>query len=175
MFVSSLMSLIIAFSGERVRSITFWTMGSLSGAGGAQVLLLGAALLLGGAVILRRARELNAFALGEDTARNVGVNVRRVKLTLLVAVSALIGVCVSVGGTIGFVGLVIPHMTRMVVGPNHARLLPASMLSGAVFLLLADLTSRTLLAPVELPIGVVTSMVGAAAFVFIFYRTRKGG
>ena len=174
MFVSSLMSLIIAFSGERVRSITFWTMGSLSGAGGAQVLLLGAALLLGGAVILRRARELNAFALGEDTARHVGVNVRRVKLTLLVAVSALIGVCVSVGGTIGFVGLVIPHMTRMVVGPNHARLLPASMLSGAVFLLLADLVSRTLLAPVELPIGVVTSMVGAAAFVFIFYRTRKG-
>ena len=174
MFVSSLMTLIIAFSGERVRSITFWTMGSLSGVGMAHVLLLGAALLRGGAVILCRARELNAFALGEDTARHVGVDVRRVKLTLLVAVSALIGVCVSVGGTIGFVGLVIPHMTRMVVGPNHTRLLPASMLAGAVFLLLADLVSRTLLAPVELPIGVVTSMVGAAAFVFIFDRTRKG-
>ena len=174
MFASSVMTLVIAFSGDRVRSITFWTMGSFSGCSYAHAALLGAALLLGGAAILRRSRELNAFAIGEDNARHVGVNVRRVKLEILVAVSAIIGVCVSVGGTIGFVGLVIPHMTRMVVGPNHARLLPASMLSGAVFLLLADLVSRTLLAPVELPIGVVTSMVGAAAFVFIFYRTRKG-
>ena len=102
------------------------------------------------------------------------MNVRRVKLVLLTAVSALIGVCVSVGGTIGFVGLVVPHMARMIVGSNHARLLPASLFSGAIFLLLADLAARTLLSPIELPIGVVTSLVGAAAFVLIFYRTRKG-
>ena len=174
MFASSVMTLVIAFSGDRVRSITFWTMGSFSGCSYAHAALLGAALLLGGAAILRRSRELNAFAIGEDNARHVGVNVRRVKLEILVAVSAIIGVCVSVGGTIGFVGLVVPHMARMVVGPNHARLLPASMLAGAVFLLLADLVGRTLLAPVELPIGVVTSMVGAVAFVVLFDRTRKG-
>ena len=174
MFASSVMTLVIAFSGDRVRSITFWTMGSFSGCSYAHAALLGAALLLGGAAILRRSRELNAFAIGEDNARHVGVNVRRVKLEILVAVSAIIGVCVSVGGTIGFVGLVVPHMARMVVGPNHARLLPASMLTGAVFLLLADLVGRTLLAPVELPIGVVTSMVGAVAFVVLFARTRKG-
>lgn len=174
MFASSVMTLVIAFSGDRVRSITFWTMGSFSGCSYAHAALLGAALLLGGAAILRRSRELNAFAIGEDNARHVGVNVRRVKLEILVAVSAIIGVCVSVGGTIGFVGLVVPHMARMVVGPNHARLLPASMLAGAVFLLLADLVGRTLLAPVELPIGVVTSMVGAVAFVVLFARTRKG-
>ena len=97
------------------------------------------------------------------------------KLTVLVCVSMLVGVCVSIGGTIGFVGLVTPHMARMIAGPNHRRLLPASMFAGAIFLLLADLVARTLLSPVELSIGVVTSLVGAVAFVVIFYRARKAG
>ena len=173
MFASSVMSLIISFSGDRLRSITYWTMGSLSGTGFAHARVLAAALLVCGAVVLAHARELNAMAIGEDDARHVGVNVRRVKLTLMIAVSVLIGVCVSVGGTIGFVGLVVPHMARMIVGPNHGRLLPASMLAGAIFLLLCDLIARTLLRPIELSIGVVTSLVGAVAFVLIFYRTRR--
>ena len=173
MFTSSVMSLIISFSGDKLRSITFWTMGSLSGTGFAHARVLAAALLVCGAVVLAHARELNAMAIGEDDARHVGVNVRRVKLTLMIAVSVLIGVCVSVGGTIGFVGLVVPHMARMIVGPNHGRLLPASMLAGAIFLLLCDLIARTLLRPIELSIGVVTSLVGAVAFVLIFYRTRR--
>ena len=173
MFASSVMSLIISFSGDKLRSITFWTMGSLSGTGFAHARVLAAALLVCGAVVLAHARELNAMAIGEDDARHVGVNVRRVKLTLMIAVSVLIGVCVSVGGTIGFVGLVVPHMARMLVGPNHGRLLPASMLAGAVFLLLCDLAARTLLRPIELSIGVVTSLVGAVTFVAIFYRTRR--
>ena len=173
MFASSVMSLIISFSGDKLRSITFWTMGSLSGTGFAHARVLAAALLVCGAVVLAHARELNAMAIGEDDARHVGVNVRRVKLTLMIAVSVLIGVCVSVGGTIGFVGLVVPHMARMIIGPNHGRLLPASMLAGAIFLLLCDLIARTLLRPIELSIGVVTSLVGAVAFVLIFYRTRR--
>lgn len=175
MFASSVMSLIISFAGERVRAITFWTMGSLSGSNYTHVLLLACALAVCGTAILRYSRELNAFAVGEDNARHVGVNVRRVKLVILIAVSALIGVCVSVGGGIGFVGLVTPHMARMLAGPNHKRLLPASLFLGAAFLMLADLAARTLLSPIELPIGVVTSLVGAAAFVIIFYRTRKAG
>lgn len=175
MFASSVTSLIISFADDQVRSITFWTMGSLSGTTYAHARILGLALLLCGGVILRCARELDAFAIGEDNARSIGVNVRRVKIVILVAVSVLIGVCVSIGGTIGFVGLVTPHMARMLVGPGHRRLLPAAMLSGAVFLLLADLIARTLLSPVELSIGVVTSMVGAVVFVAIFYRTRKVG
>lgn len=175
MFVSSLISLITAFAGEKVRSIAFWTMGSLSGSTMTYAGLLAAALLVCGTALLRHARELDAFAVGEDNARHVGVDVRRVKLTVLVAVSALIGVCVSVSGTIGFVGLVVPHMTRMLSGPEHRRLMPASMFSGAIFLLLADLVSRTVLRPIELPIGVVTSLTGAVAFVVIFYRARKDG
>ena len=111
---------------------------------------------------------------GEDNARHIGVNVRAVRLTLLTAVSGLIGICVSITGTIGFVGLVTPHMIRMITGPNHRRLLPASMFGGAVSLMLADLAARTLLSPVELPVGVVTGLVGAVVFVIILFRQRKG-
>lgn len=174
MFVSSVMNLIISFAGEKVKSILFWTMGSLSGSNMTHVLLLAAALVVFGGVILRHADELNAFAIGEDNARHIGVNVKRVKIVIMATVSALIGVCVSIGGTIGFVGLVMPHVARMLVGPNHRRLLPASLYMGAIFLLLADLVARTLLSPIELSIGVVTSLVGSVMFVVIFYRTRKG-
>ncbi len=174
MFASALMSLVISFSGEKIKSITFWTMGSLSGSNYAYALILLAALILCGGALLSHARELNAFAVGEDNARHVGVNVKRVKLTILIVVSILIGVCVSIGGTISFVGLVTPHMARMLTGPNHKRLLPASLYLGAIFLLLSDLAARTILRPIELSIGVVTSLVGAVAFVIIFRRTRKG-
>ena len=174
MFVSSLMNLVVSFAGEKVKSIMFWTMGSLSGSNFTHVLLLSVALLFFGGVICRYSEELNAFAIGEDNARHIGVNVKKVKLMIMITVSALIGVCVSIGGTIGFVGLVMPHVARMLVGPNHKRLLPASVFMGAIFLLLADLVARTLLSPVELSIGVVTSLVGSVMFVIIFYQTRKG-
>ena len=148
-------------------------MGSFSGVNYDQVKIMGAALLLGGGILIRFNPELNAFAIGEDNARHIGVNVKRVKLIILITVSVLIGVCVSISGTVSFVGLIMPHIARMLVGPNHKRLLPAALFSGAIFLLLADLTARTLLSPIELPIGVVTSIVGAVAFVIIFYKTRK--
>lgn len=175
MFVSSLMNLLITFAGEKIKSITFWTLGSLSGSTYVNALTLLLALTVCGGVLLALGGALNAFALGEEQAQHLGVSVRRVKLTVMAAVSVLLGVCVSIGGTIGFVGLVIPHMVRLVLGPDHRRLLPASLLAGAVFLLLADLMGRTLLSPIELPIGVVTSLVGAVAFLMIFYRSRKRG
>lgn len=174
MFISSVISLIVTFASSHTRSLNFWTLGSFSGVNYDQVRLLGLALVVCGGVLLRFSPELNAFAIGEDNARHIGVNIRRVKLVILITVSVLIGVCVSISGTISFVGLVMPHIARMLVGPNHKRLLPAALFSGAIFLLLADLTARTLLSPIELPIGVVTSLVGAVAFVIIFYRARKG-
>ena len=173
MFVSSISSFIITFAGEKIKTITFWTLGSLQGVSYSNALVIFVALVLCGGILLRHADELNAFAVGEDNARNIGVNVKRVKLTVLICVSVLIGVCVSVSGTIGFVGLVTPHMLRSITGPNHRRLLPASMFGGAVFLLIADLISRTVLSPRELPIGVVTSFVGSIVFVYIFYKSRK--
>jgi iron complex transport system permease protein len=174
MFAGSIISLLVTFAGDHVKSIMFWTMGSLSGSSYGNAVTIAAAFAVCAAVLLSCARELNAFAISEDNARNIGVNVRRVKLIVLIAVSALIGVSVSIGGTIGFVGLVIPHMTRMITGPNHKKLLPASIFAGAVFLMLADLVSRVILSPLELPIGVVTSFIGSITFVYIFYSSRKG-
>ena len=173
MFISSIISLIITFASDHTRSLSFWTLGSFSGVNYDQAKLLLIALVICGGILIRFASELNAFAIGEDNARHVGVNVKRVKLIVLITVSVLIGVCVSISGTISFVGLIMPHIARMLVGPNHKRLLPASLFSGAIFLLLADLVARTLLSPIELSIGVVTSMVGAVAFVIIFNKTRK--
>jgi len=173
MFANSILNFIMTFSGEKLRSITFWTMGSLSGSNYTHVLILLTALLLLGGILLRYRRELNAFAIGEDNARHIGVPVKRVKLMIMITVAALLGICVSIGGTIGFVGLIIPHITRMLTGPNHNRLLPAAIFFGASFLMLCDLIGRILLRPLELPIGVVTSFFGSIAFVFIFHRTRR--
>ncbi len=173
MFISSIMNIIITFAADRVQHITFWTMGSLQGSDFLDAAVLAVALAAGSLILISNARELNAFAVGEENASHIGVNVKRVKLTVLITVSVLIGVCVSIGGTIGFVGLVTPHMVRMVAGPNHKRLLPLSLFAGAIFLMLADLVARILLNPRELPIGVVTSIVGAIVFVVIFYRSRK--
>ncbi len=175
MLVSALLSILITFSADKLRSITYWTMGSLSGKSYEQAGVLAGGLLLFGVPLLLQSRELNAFAVGEENALHVGVPVRRVKLTVMICASALIGICVSIGGSVAFVGLIIPHMTRLVTGPNHRRLLPLSMFAGAVFLMLADLTARSILSPLELPIGVVTSLIGALTFIAIFYRSRKGG
>ena len=175
MFITAVISLLTTFAGDKLRTVTFWTMGSLASSSYTNALTLLLALLLCGAVLLLCTRALNAFALGEEQALHLGVSVKRVKLTVMIAVSVLIGVCVSIGGAIGFVGLVTPHMARMIAGPDHRKLLPASMLGGALFLLLCDLAARIVLAPVELPIGVVTSLIGAVVFVAVFVKTRKGG
>ena len=175
MLVSALLSILITFSGEKLRSITYWTMGSLSGKSYEQAAVLLGGLILFGTPLFLQSRELNAFAVGEENALHVGVPVRRVKLTVMICASALIGICVSIGGSIAFVGLIIPHMVRLAAGPNHRRLLPLSAFGGAVFLMLADLAARSILSPLELPIGVVTSLIGAVVFIVIFYRSRKGG
>lgn len=172
MFMGSVMSLLISFSGPRLRTLTFWTLGSLSGAGYGEALFLFIALLACGALLLSKARELDAFAMGEENARFIGVPVRASKLLVMSAGSLLIGVCVSIGGSIGFVGLVIPHITRLLAGPSHKKLLPYSIMLGGVFLMFADLLARTLLSPIELPLGVVTSLIGAVFFVAILVKSR---
>ena len=173
MLVSSVISLIITFVPEKLKSITFWTMGSLAGTTYPDALLLFVSLLLCGTVLLSLTRELNAFAVGEENARHIGIDVKKVRLAVLIAVSVLIGVASAVGGTIGFVGLVVPHMVRLVTGPNHKKLMPASLFGGAVFLMLCDLAARTAAAPRELPLGTVTSLIGAFVFLFLFIRAGR--
>ena len=175
MLAGSLISLLMAFSGDKLHTITFWTMGSLSGADYKDALILFLTLLLCGGVLMTIRSELNAFAIGEENALHIGINIRRVKLTVMISVSCLIGVAVSIGGSIGFVGLIIPHMVRLVHGPDHRRLLPACGFLGASLLMLCDLAARTIVSPLELPLGVVTSLVGTVVFFSIFIRQKKGG
>ena len=124
------------------------------------------------------ANELNAMSFGEERAQHLGVNVQRRKMLVLTAGSILTGASVAVSGTIGFVGLVIPHLTRILWGPDHKHLLPLSILTGGGFLVLADLVARTIISPTELPIGVITSLIGAPVFAIILIgrkRKEKGG
>lgn len=173
MFASSFVSLLVSLFPENAKTITFWTMGSVAGIGIDKCAMLFAFLLIGFIVLFVNSTELNTFAIGEENASHLGVNVRKTKFIIMIIVSVLIGACVSVSGTIGFVGLVVPHISRLIIGPNHKKLLPFSLFFGSSFLMLTDLLSRTIIAPKELPIGVITSLIGAIVFAIVFYKQRK--
>lgn len=150
-----------------------WLLGGIQVTGWPEVWISGAIALAGllGAAAL--GRSLNAFSLGEEGAARLGIPVERDKRLILAAGSLLTACAVSISGLIGFVGLVIPHVTRLVCGPDHRLLLPASALAGAVFLVLADLGARTLLAPAELPVGILTAFLGGPVFLWLLRRARK--
>jgi iron complex transport system permease protein len=173
-FIGSFISLIIALSGEDLTQIIYWLMGSVGMRGWSHVQLLIPFLLIGSILILLHHRELNALAFGEDSAQHLGVNVKRKKLLILSGASLLTGASVAVSGMIGFVGLVIPHLVRLVIGPNHRHLLVLSMMIGGAFLVSADLIARTLIAPKELPIGVITALIGAPVFALLLMREKIG-
>lgn len=173
-FLSSVMSFLIAFSGEELKQIIRWLMGSVSMRGWEFVKMMLPFTIVGSTLLFINTKEINALSFGESAARNLGVNVKARKITILLGASLLTGAAVASSGTIGFVGLVIPHITRMIWGANHTHLLPLSLINGGSFLILADLAARTLLSPQEIPIGVITAMVGAPVFAFIFIRYRKG-
>lgn len=171
-FLSSVISLIIALTGQELRQIVLWLLGSVAMRGWEYTYLLLPFVAIGAIILIFNASELNALGFGEERARTLGVNVKRRKLWVLLAASMLTGASVAVSGTIGFVGLVIPHMTRALFGHDHRHLLPLSMIVGAAFLITADLVARTIIAPTELPIGVVTAIIGAPTFGYILYRQR---
>ncbi len=156
-----------------LRTLTFWNLGSLNGASYARLWPL---LLVTAAVALWlpcRARALNALLLGESEARHLGFAVERLKRELVFCTALGVGAAVAAAGMIGFIGLVVPHLMRLLVGPDHRLLLPASALAGASLLLLADLLARLLLAPAELPIGIVTALLGAPFFIYLLLRGRS--
>ncbi|MGW1199447.1 FecCD family ABC transporter permease [Streptomyces sp. NPDC002536] len=155
---------------QQTHGVLFWLMGSLGGAQWATLAAPTGAVLLGLAVLLARARALNALLMGDETAASLGVDVTRLRRELFVVTSVLTGVLVSVSGAIGFVGLMVPHACRMVVGGDHRRLLPASALFGAVLLTVVDLIARTALPDQELPVGVVTALIGAPTLLYLLDR-----
>ncbi|MFF1551803.1 FecCD family ABC transporter permease [Rhodococcus erythropolis] len=171
---SALTSFIVITSAdpEQTRGVMFWLLGSLGGADWLDVALCAAVVAVGLVVCLTHSRALDAFAFGEDAAASLGVNVWRVRVTLLLATALMTAVIVSAAGAIGFVGLVLPHAARALVGSNHRRLLPASALIGSIFLVWVDAVARTAIAPQELPAGVVTALVGVPAFAVILWRRK---
>ncbi|KAA9017079.1 FecCD family ABC transporter permease [Niallia endozanthoxylica] len=172
-FLSSFISLMIALTGEELRQIIGWLLGSVSMRGWDYIKMMIPFFIIGSLLLLVNTKELNAMSFGEERAQHLGVNVQRRKLLVLSAGSILTGAAVAVSGAIGFVGLVIPHLTRLLWGPDHRHLLPLSILTGSGFLILADLVARTIISPTELPIGVITSLIGAPVFALILMRSKR--
>lgn len=173
-FLGSIISLMIALTGEELRQIIGWLLGSVSMRGWPYVQMSLPFILAGSFLLWLNRRELNAMLFGEDRALHLGVDVKKRKMVILIAGSVLTGAAVAVSGTIGFVGLVVPHITRLLWGSDHRHLLPLSFINGASLLIICDLVSRTIISPTELPIGVITAFIGAPVFAFIFFRQRKG-
>ncbi|MBB3912888.1 FecCD family ABC transporter permease [Rhizobium fabae] len=160
-------------NAEQARGVMFWLLGSLSGVRWPDVYLSVPVAVIGFLVCLAHVRALDAFAFGTDAAASLGIAVRRVQVVLLGATAVMTAVVVSMVGSIGFVGLVIPHAARFLVGPAHSRLLPATALGGALFMVAADIISRIIIPQQILPIGVVTALFGAPAFAVILYGFRR--
>ncbi len=160
-------------SAEQARGVMFWLLGSLGGIRWSDVYLAAPVAVAGIAISLFHARALDAFTFGTDAAAALGIDVRRVRLTLFLLTALLTAAMVGMVGCIGFVGLVVPHGIRLLVGPLHSRLLPFCLLAGALIMVLADIVSRVILPQQVLPIGVVTALVGAPVFAILLYRTRR--
>lgn len=172
-FLGSVISLLIALTGDELRQIIGWLMGSVSMRGWPYVKMVWPFVLIGSFLLWLNRRELNAMLFGEERAKYLGVDVKKSKMLILIGGSMLTGAAVAVSGTIGFVGLVVPHMTRLLFGADHRHLLPLSFLNGASLLIVCDLFARTIIAPTELPIGVITAFIGAPVFSYIFFRQRR--
>lgn len=171
---SAFISLLQLMSGWELHRLVFWLMGGLSGVGWKDLISAAPLILVGTATIYLFSRDLNIMTLGEEEAHHLGVNVDLSKKVLLTLGSLVTAAAVSISGLIGFVGLIIPHLTRMLVGPDHRILTPASALMGGIFLVVCDSLARSILSPIELPVGIVTSISGAPFFLYLLRKRGKG-
>lgn len=171
--LSSLVSLLMYLGDDRLHAVVYWLMGGLSGRSWEYVTFTLPYLVIGLLLALYCARDLNIMLLGEESAQHLGIEVEIAKKILLIAASILTATAVSASGIVGFVGLIVPHVMRMISGPNHWTLIPLSGLTGAILILVADLAARTFMAPVEIPLGVVTSLFGAPFFIYLLRRYRR--
>lgn len=172
---SSMTSLIkyVADTDEKLPEITFWLMGSFARASSySNMVMMGIGLLAGGGILLLLRWKINGMAFGEDEARALGINTVRVRTAVILSSTLLTAMTVCICGTIGWVGLIIPHITRLLVGPNYKSLMPISMLGGACFMLLVDNAARTIV-PGELPISILTSLIGAPLFIYMLFKGRR--
>lgn len=171
--LSAVVTFILASVGKDLHSVMFWLMGGFSARNWDHTRMALPFFLIGLPIALVFARDLNIMLLGDEKARHLGIEVEKVKKILLVAGALMAAAAVSVSGLIGFVGLMTPHAVRLVIGPDHKMLLPCSALAGAIFLIIADTIARTLLAPTEIPVGVITALFGAPFFIYLLRVKRR--
>ncbi|MCL0080516.1 iron chelate uptake ABC transporter family permease subunit [Dehalococcoidia bacterium] len=172
-FLGSITSYLMIISGERLHGIIAWLMGRFSLSNWEQVWMIAAPCVIGVVFIWLYARPLNVMQLDEEQAQQLGISVERVKLILLVAATLITAAAVSFVGTIGFVGIIVPHAVRLIWGPDHRFLLPLTTFAGAGFLILADTAARTVLAPTEIPVGVITAFFGAPFFLYLLRHKKR--
>lgn len=172
-FLSAIVSLMMYLSGKQFNYLYFWLLGGLTTASWEVVSIACVPIIVSVIILQLFARELNVISLGEEPAMYLGVDVESLKKILLIVVALLAGIAVAFSGIIGFVGLMIPHIVRLIVGPNHRILLPAATITGGIFLVWADAVARTILPQTELPLGVITALCGAPFFIYLIIRIRK--
>lgn len=171
---SALISFLMVLHQDQMEAIIFWTMGSFASSAWMDVALVAPVVLVGIGMVLFHAKDLNLLLAGSETAQSLGLDVERVKRQLLLCTTLMVAVVVSSCGVIGFVGLVVPHCVRLLVGYDNRKVLPLAALMGALFLLLCDTLARTLLQPNELPVGSLTALVGAPLFIYLLYKNKRG-
>ena len=172
--ISALVSFLMVLHQDKMDSIIFWTMGSFASASWLDVAIVTPVVAAGIGVVLYYSRDLNLLLAGSEAAQSMGVDVERVKKVLLGVTTLMVAFCVSTCGVIGFVGLVVPHCVRLLLGPDNRRVVPYSILGGGLFMLLCDTLARTVLMPAELPVGSLTAIVGAPLFIYLLYKNKKG-
>lgn len=172
-FLSAIATTIKLVSGEALHAIVFWMVGSLITSNWNYVSIALPFTVIGVAVIYVFARDLNIILLGEEQARHLGVETERLKKIMLISASLITAAAVSISGIIGFIGLIIPHAMRILVGPDNRILIPSSALAGTIMLILCDTSARTIISPAELPVGVITSLLGCPFFIYLLRRKKK--
>lgn len=165
--------LLLKTQPEATQGVLFWLLGSLGGARWSDLTFPALTVLAGSVILVLQARPLNSLLVGEETAVSLGLSVNRFRVQMLLITSLLVGVMVAISGAIAFVGLIVPHMVRLVVGADHRRVLPAAVLTGAVFMVLVDLAARTVNQPAELPLSIVTALVGVPFFLWLLRRRDR--
>ncbi|MDR1773904.1 MAG: iron ABC transporter permease [Clostridioides sp.] len=173
LFVNSILTLVTTLSQEHLEQLVFWQLGSFSGSNWEKILIIVTVCIIGVVFLLKYSREMDTVTLGEEEALSIGVEVKKVKTTLIVIAAFLTGSAVSLVGTIGFVDLIAPHVVRKFFGSSHKWVVPMSFILGGCLMVLADLFSRTLLAPRGLPVGAITSLIGAPFFAYIYFGRKK--
>ncbi len=159
---------------QQLRTLTFWTMGSLGGALWPSVFVATTIVIPATIVLIRHARALNILLLGEHEATYLGVDSHRLKRNVIICTALAVGAAVAVSGIIGFVGLIVPHLVRLTIGPDHRLLIPASAFLGAIMLVVADIFARTIVAPAEMPVGILTSLIGGPFFLWLLIKQYAG-